>query len=152
MTVARHLDEVESRRVADQSYEDEWLEFLTAMRDAFRRGDYDEVSAYLKATGDDLRRVRSGIRVEILSMAARAHCAKGWKTSARNMLASIPDRSLKNHRLSRHVAMAYMELGEYRRAAELCHRAAEQLAADKRDAIPGAAEDPRGSTSGQEGS
>ncbi len=96
---------------------------LERMREAFTYGRFAEVSDLLEELGDT-KTIRSGIRVEAIVLAARAKTASGDKSGARLLLKHVWNGSLKNHRLCRHVAIACLELGEYRRAADLSERAA----------------------------
>jgi tetratricopeptide (TPR) repeat protein len=100
------------------------LNHLNTMKTAFVAGQYQETLEALKALGE-LKAIRSGIRVEAVCIAARAHMALGKKKEARQLLQQVWEASLKNHRLYRHVAIACLELGEYRRAVSLVEKAAE---------------------------
>ena len=100
------------------------LSQLNEMRAAFAAGQCQSVLEVFEALGD-LGSIRSGIRIEAIALAARAHLAIGNKKGARQVLRHAWNASLKNHRLYRHVAIACLELGEYRRAIALVEKAAE---------------------------
>ena len=110
------------------------LEILKDLRQSFVQEKYDEALAAFERLGE-IRTVRSGIRVEAISLASRALVAKGSRAEAREMLKQVWNSALKHHRLYRHVAHACLDLGEYRRAATLCEKAAdlvEEAAASKK--------------------
>lgn len=96
---------------------------LETMRSAFPNGQYDEVLGAFEALGEP-RSIRSGIRVEAIAIAARVKIAQGDKAAARQLLKQVWNAPLKNHRLCRHVAIASLEMGEYRHALSLVERAA----------------------------
>ena len=98
-------------------------ELLETMRKAFPQGGYGEVMAAFEALGET-KAIRSGIRVEAIALAARVRLAQGDKQAARQLLKQVWNAPLKNHRLCRHVAIACLEMGEYRHAAALTERAA----------------------------
>ncbi len=98
-------------------------QLLETMRTAFPQGRHDEVLGAFEALGET-KAIRSGIRVEAIALAARVRLAQGEKQAARQLLKQVWNAPLKNHRLCRHVAIACLELGEYRHAAALAERAA----------------------------
>ena len=98
-------------------------ELLETMRKAFPQGGYDQVLGAFEALGET-KAIRSGIRVEAIALAARVKLAQGDKQAARQLLKQVWNAPLKNHRLCRHVAIASLEMGEYRHAAALTERAA----------------------------
>ena len=98
-------------------------QLLETMRTAFPQGRHDEVLGAFEALGET-KAIRSGIRVEAIALAARVRLAQDEKQAARQLLKQVWNAPLKNHRLCRHVAIACLELGEYRHAAALAERAA----------------------------
>jgi hypothetical protein len=100
------------------------MRILDAIRAAFAVGQYQTVLSAFDQLGD-FRAVRSGIRVEAIALAARAHTAMGDTTAARQLLKQVWNAELKHHRHYRHVAHACLDLGEYRRAVALSEKAAE---------------------------
>ncbi len=98
-------------------------ELLESMRAAFPQGCYDDLITAFEALGET-KAIRSGIRVEAIALAARTRLAQGDKQAARQLLKQVWNAPLKNHRLCRHVAIACLEIGEYRHAAALAERAA----------------------------
>jgi hypothetical protein len=98
-------------------------ELLESMRAAFPQGRYDDLITAFEALGET-KAIRSGIRVEAIALAARTRLAQGDKQAARQLLKQVWNAPLKNHRLCRHVAIACLEIGEYRHAAALTERAA----------------------------
>lgn len=100
------------------------LETLNAMKAAFAAGQYQAALEAFEGLGE-LKVIRSGIRIEAVCIAARARTALGDKKEARRLLQSVWGTPLKSHRLYRHVAIACLELGEYRRAVSLVGKAAE---------------------------
>jgi Flp pilus assembly protein TadD len=73
----------------------------------------------------ELNTIRSGVRIEAIALAGRAHIATGDRKAAHQLLRQAWKGSLKHHRLCRHLAIACLELGDYRRAAALTAKAAE---------------------------
>jgi tetratricopeptide (TPR) repeat protein len=108
----------------DKQLDQQRLDQLTAMKSAFATGRYPAVLEALEQLGP-LDAIRSGIRIEAIALAARTQIAVGEKRAARDLLKQVWNASLKNHRLYRHVAMACLELGEYRRALSLIEKAVE---------------------------
>lgn len=103
---------------------------LQQMRECFTAGDYAGVLAAFEDLGDP-KAIRSGIRIEAIGLASRAHAALGSRRDAREMLKTVWGRTLKTHRQYRYLAMACLDLGEYRRAAELATKAADLIEADQ---------------------
>lgn len=103
---------------------------LQHMRESFTVGDYGGVLAEFADLGDP-RTVRGGIRIEAVALAARAHLALGSRRDARELLKTVWGRTLKTHRQYRYLALACLELGDYRRAADLATKAAEIVEADQ---------------------
>ena len=103
--------------------DDEMLDILRLMREDFRVGQYDDVMGKLEQF-EDIDRVRSGIRVEVVCLAARALIAKRETRRGRQLLKKVVKRDYSSSRLYGYVAMAMLELGDYSVAAELCRKAA----------------------------
>jgi hypothetical protein len=97
---------------------------LGSIREKFQKGDYSGALQNFRDLGD-LKTIRSGIRIEAIALAARSNLALGSKRDAMKLLKSVGERPLKHHRLYRHLALACLELGDYRRAAEFAISAAE---------------------------
>lgn len=100
------------------------LDQLAAMRVAFASGRHQEVAAIFEQLAP-LNAVRSGIRVEAITLAARTQIALGEKKSARELLKQVWEAPQKSHRLYRYVAIACLEFGDYRRALSLVGKAIE---------------------------
>ena len=96
---------------------------LIDMRESYSRGDYDQVLALFEGLGDTSK-IRSGIRVEAASLAARAHVAVDRKRQAVVILKREWEREINSPRLCAHLAIACLEAGEYDRAAGLSEKAA----------------------------
>lgn len=96
---------------------------LIQLREFFRSAQYEEVVSSFEEMGDT-KSIRSGIRVEALSLAARAQIALGNKKLARELLKREWGRDMKSPRLYGYLAMAALELGEYDKAAALAANAA----------------------------
>ena len=97
---------------------------LQEMRGRFREHNYQGVLAAFESLGD-LDAVRSGIRIEALALAARAHIGLSANKRARRLLEPVRDAPLKTDRQYGYLAAACLELGEYRWAATLLSRAAD---------------------------
>ena len=102
------------------------LALLQAMRGAFQTGDHDRVLDIFE-TLSAVPGLRSGIRVEAITLAARTKRLMGQNEAARRLIDDLLERDLKNHRLYRYVAIACVELGEYRQASIMAGRAAALL-------------------------
>lgn len=109
---------------ADKQLDQRRMEHLATMKVAFAGGRYQEALDAFEQLAP-LDGVRSGIRVEAIALAARAHLALGKKRAARDLLKLVWGASLKNDRLFRYVAIASLELGEYRHALSLVEKAIE---------------------------
>jgi hypothetical protein len=99
------------------------LALLEGMRAAFQRGDLTRVLENFEPLAG-VKGLRSGIRVEAVSLAARTKVKLGEKQAAEALINGLQDRDYKNHRLCRYAAIACLELGDYRKATALTDKAA----------------------------
>ena len=114
----------------DKELDQRRLDHLAAIRVAFANGRHQEVLENFEQLAP-LNTVRSGIRTEAISLAARTHIALGDKMAARLLLKQIWEAPQKSHRLYRYAAIACLEFGDYRRALSLIAKALELSEANK---------------------
>lgn len=118
---------------SDHQLDRQRLEQLAALKAAFAAGLHQEVLNTIEQL-EPLDKLRSGIRVEAIALAARSQIALGERRLAHALLRQLWKATLKNHRHCRYAAIATLELGNYRRALSLTEKAAEFLEATKAEA------------------
>jgi hypothetical protein len=103
---------------------------LKTMREAFLRQDWaGTLTTYEQF--NDIKAVRTGIRIEAMCLAARALAASGDRRAAKDILFPLAKRDFPAHRFYGHVARALLDLPDYERAAQICARAASALSEQK---------------------
>ncbi len=114
----------------DAALEEDRMNALKEMRRTFGVGAWDETLGAFGRLGD-LINIRTGIRIEAMCLAARAHAAKGNRKAAREILRPLRSRELPSPRLYGYLAASLLDLRDYQAAAEVCGRAADLALAKK---------------------
>lgn len=104
---------------------------LIDMREAFLRQDWKATLAAYEQF-DDIKSVRTGIRIEAMCLAARALAASGDRRAAKDILFPLAKRDFPAHRFYGHVARALLDLPDYERAAQVCTKALNVVAEQSR--------------------
>jgi predicted Zn-dependent protease len=103
---------------------------LGEMRESFARGDWDKTtSAYEQIMGIETDRAT---RLEATCLAARALVAVKHRSAARHLIRTVAKREYKKPSHYEFLARAYLDLKQFKEAAEACTRAEELRVAEQK--------------------
>ena len=115
------MDQEDARALADN--------LLQEMRRSFQANDWDEV---LRAF-EQVQEMKTGraVRIETTCLAARSFAATKQRPAARALLRKLNTSGLKKPVHYEFLARAYLDLKQYKHAAEVCEQAEALRAAEE---------------------
>lgn len=105
---------------------------VAEMRESFDQRDWDRTMSSYEQVAEF--KADRALRLEATCLAARALCVSKQRPAARSLLRRLGDSTYKKAVHYEFLARAYLDLKQYKKAAEACERAEELREAEEKQA------------------